>query len=203
VTSARKLYANRANARASTGPRTAAGKKRATRNALRHGLSLSVLGNPILSAEAANLAREIAGEGATPDVVELARRVAEAQIDLIRIREARHDLLSRDLNDPEFKPHNYFKDVDAMMISHLRRFGPDVPFHLSKHNMPIGNRKGRKNLHASCLISLRSSLRWIVMNGAHSRGVNLRSARLIRRGPRPLHLVQFLDDHFDRSRTGH
>jgi hypothetical protein len=127
VTSARKLYANRANARASTGPRTAAGKKRATRNALRHGLSLSVLGNPILSAEAANLAREIAGEGATPDVVELARRVAEAQIDLIRIREARHDLLSRDLNDPEFKPHNYFKDVDAMMISHLRRFGPDVP----------------------------------------------------------------------------
>jgi hypothetical protein len=124
VTSARKLYANRANARASTGPRTAAGKKRATRNALRHGLSLSVLGNPILSAEAANLAREIAGEGATPDVVELARRVAEAQIDLIRIREARHDLLSRDLNDPEFKPHNYFKDVDAMMISHNAALRP-------------------------------------------------------------------------------
>jgi hypothetical protein len=89
VTSARKLNANRANARASTGPRTAAGKKRATRNALRHGLSLSVLGNPTLSAEAANLAREIAGEGATPDIVELARWVAEAQIDLIRIRQAR------------------------------------------------------------------------------------------------------------------
>jgi hypothetical protein len=122
VTSARKLNANRANARASTGPRTAAGKKRATRNALRHGLSLSVLGNPTLSAEAANLAREIAGEGATPDILELARWVAEAQIDLIRIRQARHDLLSRDLNDPEFRPHKYSKDVDAM-ISHLRR-GP-------------------------------------------------------------------------------
>jgi hypothetical protein len=126
VTSARKLNANRANARASTGPRTAAGKKRATRNALRHGLSLSVLGNPTLSAEAANLAREIAGEGATPDILELARCVAEAQIDLIRIRQARHDLLSRDLNDPEFRPYKYSKDVDAMMISHLRRFGPDV-----------------------------------------------------------------------------
>ena len=125
MTSARKLNANRANARASTGPRTAAGKKRATRNALRHGLSLSILGNQTLSAEAANLAREIAGEGATPDILELARCVAEAQIDLIRVRQARHDLLCRD-PDPELRPHNYFKDVDAMMISHLRRFGPDV-----------------------------------------------------------------------------
>jgi hypothetical protein len=113
VTSARKLNANRANARASTGPRTAAGKKRATRNALRHGLSLSILGNQTLSAEAANLAREIAGEGATPDILELARCVAEAQINLIRVRQARHDLLCRD-PDPEFRPHNYFKDVDAM-----------------------------------------------------------------------------------------
>jgi hypothetical protein len=34
VTSARKRNANRANARASTGPRTAAGKKNAARNAL-------------------------------------------------------------------------------------------------------------------------------------------------------------------------
>jgi hypothetical protein len=129
MTSARKLNANRANARASTGPRTAAGKKRATRNALRHGLSLSILGNPTLSAEAGNLAREIAGEGATPDIVDLARCVAEAQIDLIRVRQSRHDLLSRYLNDQEFRPHKYSKDVDAMMkmlVSHMRRFGPDV-----------------------------------------------------------------------------
>jgi hypothetical protein len=92
-------------------------------------LSLSVLGNPILSAEAANLARQIAGEGATPDVVELARCVAEAQVDLIRIRQARHDLLSRDLNDPEFRPRSYFKDADAtikMIAGYMRRFGPDA-----------------------------------------------------------------------------
>jgi len=36
----RKIKANRANARASTGPRTARGRARAARNALRHGLSL-------------------------------------------------------------------------------------------------------------------------------------------------------------------
>jgi len=36
--SARRLAANRANARKSTGPRTAAGKRRVARNALKHGL---------------------------------------------------------------------------------------------------------------------------------------------------------------------
>ena len=41
MTSARKLEANRRNARASTGPRTAAGKARAAQNARRHGLSLA------------------------------------------------------------------------------------------------------------------------------------------------------------------
>jgi hypothetical protein len=45
----RKDDANRANARRSTGPRTAAGKARASRNAVRHGLSVSVLADPALS----------------------------------------------------------------------------------------------------------------------------------------------------------
>src|SRR6478609_1391626 len=35
--SARRIEANRRNARLSTGPRSAAGKRRASRNALRHG----------------------------------------------------------------------------------------------------------------------------------------------------------------------
>jgi hypothetical protein len=38
VTSERKIRANRANARASTGPKTARGRSRAARNALRHAL---------------------------------------------------------------------------------------------------------------------------------------------------------------------
>jgi len=129
MTSARKIKANRANARASTGAKTVHGKARAAQNARRHGLSLSVLENPILSAEAENLARKIAREGATHEILNLARRVAEAQIDLIRIRQARHDLLSRDLNDLEFRPRSYFKDADAlrkMLVGHMRRFGPDA-----------------------------------------------------------------------------
>ena len=64
-----------------------------------------------LSAEAENLAREIAGEGASREILKLAHRIAEAQIDIVRVRQARHDLLSRDLNDPEFRPNKYFKDA--------------------------------------------------------------------------------------------
>ena len=99
MTSTRKLKTNRANAQASTGPKTVKGKARAAQNACRHGLSLSVFADPALSAEAENLAREIAGEGTSPDVVGCARRIAEAQIDIVRVRQARRDLLSRDLDN--------------------------------------------------------------------------------------------------------
>jgi hypothetical protein len=45
------------------------------------------------------LAREIAGPGANAEIQELARHVAEAQIDLRRVRYARHQLLSDALSD--------------------------------------------------------------------------------------------------------
>jgi hypothetical protein len=51
VTSARKIQANRSNARASTGPKTVRGRARAARNALRHGLSLPVYSDSVLSEE--------------------------------------------------------------------------------------------------------------------------------------------------------
>jgi|SRR5262245_6785115 len=91
--SRRRLHANRTNARASTGPRTAAGKTRAAHNALRHGLSLPISSDPARSAEVAALAKQIAGEGASREQQELAVRIAEAQIDLLRVRRARHDLI--------------------------------------------------------------------------------------------------------------
>jgi len=59
--SERKRAANCANARSSTGPRTAAGKTRAAKNALRHGLRSPVLSDPVLMAEVESLAKEIAG----------------------------------------------------------------------------------------------------------------------------------------------
>jgi hypothetical protein len=95
MTSIRKIEANRANAKASTGPRTMRGKTLAAQNALRHGLSVPILADQPLCVEAEKLARELVGEEATTEILEHAHRVAAAQIDLVRIRHARHDLLAR------------------------------------------------------------------------------------------------------------
>jgi len=97
LTSAAKAESNRANAKASTGPKTVQGRARAARNAFRHGLSVSVVSDLGLMAEGEDLAREIAGPNATPEVQDLAWRVAQAQIDLRRVRYARHQLLARHL----------------------------------------------------------------------------------------------------------
>ena len=103
MTSTRKTKANRANARASTGPRTEQGKTRSALNVCRHGLSLSVTSNPVLAKQVEALAREFVGTPRDPEIGELARDVAEAQIDLVRIREARYDLLARDLGDANYE----------------------------------------------------------------------------------------------------
>jgi hypothetical protein len=102
LTSDRKIEANRANARASTGPRTIHGRARAARNALRHALSISLYSNPAFSEEVETLAREIAGPAANVEIVGLAHQVAEAQVDLRRVRNARHQLLSDALADPHY-----------------------------------------------------------------------------------------------------
>jgi hypothetical protein len=95
--SERKIKSNRENARASTGPKTAQGRARAARNALRHALSLPVSFDPALCGEVEALAREIAGSDANPEIQELAHCIAEAQIDLRRVRCVRHQFLTRTL----------------------------------------------------------------------------------------------------------
>jgi len=94
MTSERQLNSNRRNARASTGPKTPRGKLRSAQNARHHGLSVSVLNDALLSQSVENLARQFVVKGAG---VELAHRAAEAQVDLMRIRRARHDLFVRNL----------------------------------------------------------------------------------------------------------
>ena len=101
MTSARKLHANRLNARASTGPRTSAGKARVTQNARRHGLSLPARYDPSRSGEVDVLAREIAGDDADAQRRELACRIAAAQIDLVQARRARRDVFPGALREPD------------------------------------------------------------------------------------------------------
>ncbi len=129
MTSEKRKHANRANAKASTGPKTARGKARSAQNARRHGLNLAVRTDAVLSAEAESLAREIAGERADVEILALARHVAAAEIDLLRARRARDHLLVRQLDDPEFRPQQYVKKVPSYakaIGNFFRQNGPEA-----------------------------------------------------------------------------
>ena len=127
MTSERKIRANRANARASTGPKTARGRSHAARNALRHALSLPVYSDPVLSEQVEVLAREIISTEANPEIQELARRIAEAQIDLRRVRHARHQILSQALSDPDYESTTMLGKKAALAIRILRHPDLDAP----------------------------------------------------------------------------
>jgi hypothetical protein len=94
MTSDRKIASNRRNGRRSRGPRTAAGKAVVARNALRHGLSISNLKHPVMCAEIEALARAIAGDAAGKPRLAQARIVAQAQLDLGRVQDAKVALLN-------------------------------------------------------------------------------------------------------------
>jgi hypothetical protein len=94
LASDKQIAANRANAKKSTGPKTAAGKLKSAQNARRHGLSSPLQSDPTASAKADALARAIAGEGTNENQLESAMAVAYAQLELDRIRITREDLMT-------------------------------------------------------------------------------------------------------------
>ena len=100
MTTIRQRRANRANAKASTGPKTKAGKARSATNALRHGLAISVWSEPALAPQAEAIALRIAGPNAEAKALGWARRIAEAQVDLNRVRSLRRQAIARMLSDP-------------------------------------------------------------------------------------------------------
>lgn len=124
LTSERKINANRANARASTGPKTAPGRTRVARNAFRHGLSLPVCSDPVLSEEVETLARKIAGPDADAISMAFARQIAEAQIDLRRVCDARHRLLSNTMSNQYYDTHANARRKVKLIGLLLR---PDAP----------------------------------------------------------------------------
>jgi hypothetical protein len=95
MASERQIGANRRNARKSTGPRSGAGKKRASRNACRHGLTLSITSTAASAKQLDNLVRKIAGDTEDAIILERARAVAQAELDLARVRQAKVALIER------------------------------------------------------------------------------------------------------------
>jgi hypothetical protein len=181
VTSARKCAANRRNAQASTGPRTAAGKARVAHNARRHGLNVAIADDPALAQEAEELAQAICGSLLPPlpalggervgvrgltacsEPVErpliptfspqagrrrrggaaagfdgppveahllfFARRIAEAQVDVMRVRRARRDMIALALANPDYRSTRNIRGRIALLAAagKLIRHGLPVP----------------------------------------------------------------------------
>lgn len=79
MASERQIAANRRNARKSTGPRSTAGKNRASRNAYRHGLTVNITSTAALTEQLDKLVREIAGDSGDAILLERARAVAQGR----------------------------------------------------------------------------------------------------------------------------
>ena len=111
MASERQIAANRRNARKSTGPRSGAGKKRAGRNAYRHGLTLSVTPTTAVAKQLDKLVREIAGDSKDAIMLERAREIAQAELDLARVRRAKVALIERASAFGELDPPQAFSTV--------------------------------------------------------------------------------------------
>ena len=94
MTSEAKAAANRRNAKRSTGPRTASGKARASRNAFRHGLSIAMRTDLTDILEVSEYFRSLMGEFGGADR-EQAVRAAEGQAELLRVRHIKATLINR------------------------------------------------------------------------------------------------------------
>ena len=95
MTSQRKITANRRNSRNSCGPRTAAGKARASRNAQRHGLAAITHRVPVSSGDIERLARAICGDDEDPALFAQAISIAENELALKAIRERQVECVER------------------------------------------------------------------------------------------------------------
>jgi hypothetical protein len=120
VTSERKATSNRKNAQNSTGPRSELGRRRSSRNALRHGLSIAIGSDPSFSKDIESLATTLERGGSGPIVREFARQAAEAQFDLLRIRKPKAARFAAVLDNPGAKLADYSELSEA--LAQLERY---------------------------------------------------------------------------------
>jgi hypothetical protein len=102
----RRVAANRANAKKSTGPKSAAGKRRSGRNALRHGLAIDIGHDTSLGGPVEELASAMASQGQLKQTP-LLRQLAEVELDLLRIRKVRATIFEANLPQADAATSDY------------------------------------------------------------------------------------------------
>ena len=105
MTSERKLAANRRNSRKSCGPRTAAGKEIASRNAFRHGLAAITHIRPRLSKEIEGFAKALCGDDSDPLIFDQALVIAG------------NDLVLRSIHTQRIAVIERLRDIQAIALA--------------------------------------------------------------------------------------
>ena len=75
-----------------------------------HGLSIPVCKEPSLSIHAEEIALKLAGPDPDESLLDLARAVGEAQVDLNRVRARRNALVAQLLADPKYQPLSAYRN---------------------------------------------------------------------------------------------
>jgi hypothetical protein len=154
MASERQLAANRRNARKSTGPRSGAGKTRASRNAYRHGLTLSITSTAEYAKQLETLVRKIAGDTKDPVKLERARAIAQADLELTQVRRAKVAPIERASAFGELDPpgptvsHGFlmrFKEVDSSIPN------PSTPRRRCRRKSLIDRLKPSGGCYQSCV----------------------------------------------------
>jgi hypothetical protein len=113
-----QIAASRVNGRKSLGPRTAAGKWRASRNALRHGLNLISRHNSAYFPEIERIARAYCEGDNDPSLFEPAMIIAENDVIIMRVEVECLAAIAR-MRDPDAIP---FSDRKASLARARARF---------------------------------------------------------------------------------
>jgi hypothetical protein len=106
MTTERQISANRRNASKSTGPKTSAGKQRASGNSYRHGLNVQT-DDGDNSEDLELLVRHIAGDVTNQHLLQFARSAARAHLDLVRVRQIKVDIINRVLKFGVLEPPRF------------------------------------------------------------------------------------------------
>ncbi|WP_439374563.1 hypothetical protein [Bradyrhizobium sp. DASA03120] len=115
MTTEHQRAANRRNAKSSTGPRSANGKRRASRNAVKHRLSVRC-DDPNFARRVEALARqivaqyEVAGGADSALIMALARTAAEAELERQRVQAIRAEFRNRAFLFGSLEPPQYFRN---------------------------------------------------------------------------------------------
>jgi hypothetical protein len=133
MASAVKRQANRANAHLSTGPKTPEGKIRASKNAQKHGLSIPIAADPLLSRQLVLLVAELGKHGRGAESSELLISFVEAQLDVNRARRTQYELIAQTLKDPTFEPQRSL--IHRRRLLHLLSKRPSTATEEDLHNV--------------------------------------------------------------------